>query len=110
MFQGLLFDIVAHKAFDITVVTFICLNMVIMMAENSQNGIKDVLNKINYFFVAVFTGECVIKILALRHYFFTSGWNLFDLAVVVLSLVSKYQLLLDQVMCLTNTKPNFSMK
>ncbi|KAF1675104.1 Sodium channel protein type 5 subunit alpha, partial [Pygoscelis papua] len=88
VFQGLLFDIVSHKAFDITVVTFICLNMVIMMAENSQHGIKDVLNKINYFFVAVFTGECVIKILALRHYFFTSGWNIFDLAVVVLSLVS----------------------
>ncbi|XP_009320790.1 PREDICTED: sodium channel protein type 5 subunit alpha-like [Pygoscelis adeliae] len=88
VFQGLLFDIVSHKAFDITVVTFICLNMVIMMAENSQHDIKDVLNKINYFFVAVFTGECVIKILALRHYFFTSGWNIFDLAVVVLSLVS----------------------
>ncbi|NXA20701.1 SCN5A protein, partial [Ibidorhyncha struthersii] len=88
MFQGLLFDIVSHKAFDITVVTFICLNMVIMMAESNQDNIKDVLNKINYFFVAVFTGECVIKILALRHYFFTSGWNIFDLAVVVLSLVS----------------------
>ncbi|NWS56287.1 SCN5A protein, partial [Chunga burmeisteri] len=88
MFQGLLFDIVSHKAFDITIVTFICLNMVIMMAENSQNGIKDILNKINFVFVAIFTGECVIKILALRHYFFTSGWNIFDLAVVVLSLVS----------------------
>lgn len=81
-----------------------------MMAEGSQDGIKDILNKINYFFVAVFTGECVIKILALRHYFFTSGWNIFDLAVVVLSLVSKYQSLLDQIICLTNTKPNFSMK
>ncbi|KAM6142235.1 sodium channel protein type 5 subunit alpha-like [Phoenicopterus ruber ruber] len=88
VFQGLLFDIVSHKAFDITIVTFICLNMVIMMAENSQNGTKDVLNKINFFFVAVFTAECVIKILALRQYFFTSGWNIFDLAVVVLSLVS----------------------
>ncbi|KAM6338644.1 sodium channel protein type 5 subunit alpha-like [Podargus strigoides] len=87
-FQGLLFDVVSHKAFDITVVTFICLNMVVMMAENSQNGIKDTLNKINYFFVAVFTAECVIKMLALRHYFFTSGWNLFDLTVVVVSLVS----------------------
>ncbi|XP_010183792.1 PREDICTED: sodium channel protein type 5 subunit alpha-like [Mesitornis unicolor] len=88
VFQRLLFDIVSHKAFDITVVTLICLNMVVMMAENTQKSSKDVLNKINYFFVAVFTGECVIKILALRHYFFTSGWNLFDLAVVVLSLVS----------------------
>ncbi|XP_032865608.1 sodium channel protein type 5 subunit alpha [Tyto alba] len=88
VFQGLLFDMVSHKAFDITVVTFICLNMVVMMAESNQNGIKDVLNKINFFFVAVFTAECVIKILALRHYFFTSGWNIFDLAVVILSLVS----------------------
>lgn len=98
MFQGLLFDIVSHKAFDVTVVTLICLNMIVMMAESNQNGIKDVLNKINFFFVAVFTGECVIKILALRHYFFTSGWNLFDLAVVVLSLVSKYKSLLHQVL------------
>ncbi|NXS97833.1 SCN5A protein, partial [Jacana jacana] len=88
VFQGLLFDIVSHKAFDITVVTFICLNMVVMMAENDQDHIKAVLNKINYFFVAVFTAECVIKILALRQYFFTSGWNIFDLAVVVFSLVS----------------------
>ncbi|XP_064906451.1 sodium channel protein type 5 subunit alpha-like [Columba livia] len=88
VFQGLLFDIVSHKTFDVTVVTLICLNMIVMMAESNQDGIKDVLNKINFFFVAVFTGECVIKILALRHYFFTSGWNLFDLAVVVLSLVS----------------------
>uniref|UniRef100_A0A8C6J0X2 Sodium channel protein n=1 Tax=Melopsittacus undulatus TaxID=13146 RepID=A0A8C6J0X2_MELUD len=87
-FQGLLFDIVSHKAFDITVAVFICLNMVIMMAENNQDNVKDVLNKINLFFVAVFTGECIIKILALRHYFFTCGWNIFDLAVVILSLVS----------------------
>ncbi|NWX20914.1 SCN5A protein, partial [Aegotheles bennettii] len=88
VFQGLLFDIVSHKAFDITIIILICLNMIVMMAENSQNDIKDVLNKINFFFVAVFTGECVIKILALRHYFFTSGWNIFDLAVVVVSLIS----------------------
>ncbi|NWR66459.1 SCN5A protein, partial [Bucorvus abyssinicus] len=87
-FQGFLFDIVSHKAFDFTIVTFICLNMVVMMAENNQEGVKDVLNKINYFFVALFTGECVIKILALRYYFFTSGWNVFDLAVVVISLLS----------------------
>ncbi|XP_010004315.1 PREDICTED: sodium channel protein type 5 subunit alpha-like [Chaetura pelagica] len=88
MFQGFLFDIVSHQAFDITVVILICLNMVFMMAENNERDIKNVLNNINHFFVVVFTGECVIKILALRHYFFTSGWNLFDLAVLVLSLLS----------------------
>ncbi|XP_053794496.1 sodium channel protein type 5 subunit alpha-like [Vidua chalybeata] len=87
-FLGLLFDIVSHKAFDITIVIFICLNMVVMMAENNHKGTKEVLNKINYFFVAVFTAECVIKILALRHYYFGSGWNVFDFSVVILSIVS----------------------
>nr|XP_041570270.1 sodium channel protein type 5 subunit alpha [Taeniopygia guttata] len=87
-FLGLLFDIVSHKAFDITIVIFICLNMVVMMAENNDRATKEVLNKINYFFVAVFTAECVIKILALRHYYFGSGWNVFDFSVVILSIVS----------------------
>ncbi|XP_051624243.1 sodium channel protein type 5 subunit alpha-like [Manacus candei] len=88
VFLGLLFDIVMHKAFDIIIVIFICLNMVVMMAENNQEGTKEVLNKINYFFVAVFTAECVIKMLALRQHYFKSGWNLFDFIVVVLSIVS----------------------
>ncbi|KAF2983645.1 hypothetical protein EK904_005573, partial [Melospiza melodia maxima] len=87
-FQGLLFDIVNHKAFDVTIVIFICLNMIVMMAENTDRRTKDVLNKINYFFVAVFTAECVLKILALRHYYFGSGWNVFDFSVVILSIVS----------------------
>ncbi|XP_025947376.1 sodium channel protein type 5 subunit alpha-like [Apteryx rowi] len=88
VFQGFLFDIVSHKAFDITVVILICLNMVVMMVENENKDIKKVLNNINRFFVAVFTGESIIKLLALRHYFFASGWNVFDLAVVILSLIS----------------------
>ncbi|XP_030915597.1 sodium channel protein type 5 subunit alpha [Geospiza fortis] len=87
-FLGLLFDIVNHKAFDITIVIFICLNMIVMMAENNDKRTKDVLNKINYFFVAVFTAECVLKILAFRHYYFGSGWNVFDFSVVILSIVS----------------------
>ncbi|NXM04070.1 SCN5A protein, partial [Tyrannus savana] len=87
-FLGLLFDIVEHKAFDIIVMILICLNMVVMMAEDNQKGTKEVLNKINYFFVAAFTAECVIKILALRQHYFKSGWNLFDFSVVVLSIVS----------------------
>ncbi|XP_058657887.1 sodium channel protein type 5 subunit alpha-like [Ammospiza caudacuta] len=87
-FLGFLFDIVNHKAFDVTIVIFICLNMIVMMAENTDGRTKDVLNKINYFFVAVFTAECVLKILALRHYYFGSGWNVFDFSVVILSIVS----------------------
>ncbi|NWX32295.1 SCN5A protein, partial [Notiomystis cincta] len=87
-FLGLMFDIVSHKAFDVTIVIFIWLNMFVMMAEDNQKDTKEVLNKFNYFFVAVFTAECVIKILALRLYYFGSGWNIFDFSVVVLSIVS----------------------
>ncbi|XP_014729142.1 PREDICTED: sodium channel protein type 5 subunit alpha-like [Sturnus vulgaris] len=87
-FLGWLFDIVSHKAFEITIVIFICLNMIVMVAEDNQKATKDVLNKINYFFVAVFTAECVMKILALRHYYFGSCWNMFDFSVVILSIVS----------------------
>lgn len=78
--------------------------MIVMMAENNQKGTKEVLNKINYFFVAVFTAECVIKMLALRHYYFGSGWNVFDFSVVVLSIVSKYESL-DQVMPILSQNP-----
>ncbi|NWR40195.1 SCNAA protein, partial [Tachuris rubrigastra] len=87
-FLGLLFDVVEHKAFDIIIVIFICLNLFVMMAENNQEGTKEVLNQISYFFMAVFTVECVIKILALRQHYFKSGWNLFDFSVVILSIFS----------------------
>ncbi|KAM9163518.1 sodium channel protein type 5 subunit alpha-like [Pangshura tecta] len=89
-YQGFFFDIVSSKAFEITIVTLICLNMIIMMwtSEDQDKKSKDILEIINKVFVAIFTGECIMKILALRHYFFTDGWNIFDLLVVILSLVS----------------------
>lgn len=49
-----------------------------------------ILNKINLVFIVIFTMECVLKIIALRHYFFTIGWNIFDFVVVILSIVGKY--------------------
>uniref|UniRef100_A0A8D0G2N2 Sodium channel protein n=1 Tax=Sphenodon punctatus TaxID=8508 RepID=A0A8D0G2N2_SPHPU len=89
-YQRFLFDIVSSSAFDIAIVCLICLNMIVMMAEADDHTkeIKGVFDKINLFFVGIFTGECIMKILALRHYFFTIGWNIFDLVIVILSLVS----------------------
>uniref|UniRef100_A0A8C3P9G8 Sodium channel protein n=1 Tax=Chrysemys picta bellii TaxID=8478 RepID=A0A8C3P9G8_CHRPI len=89
-YQGFFFDIVSSKAFEITIVTLICLNMIIMMwvSEDQDEKSKNILEIINKVFVAIFTGECIMKILALRYYFFTDGWNIFDLLVVILSLVS----------------------
>ncbi|XP_005386634.1 PREDICTED: sodium channel protein type 10 subunit alpha isoform X4 [Chinchilla lanigera] len=89
-YQGFVFDIVTRQAFDISIMVLICLNMITMMVEtDDQNEEKTkILGKINQFFVAVFTGECVMKMFALRHYYFTNGWNVFDFIVVLLSIGS----------------------
>ncbi|XP_073078769.1 sodium channel protein type 11 subunit alpha isoform X2 [Manis javanica] len=88
--QGLMFDLVTSQAFDITIIILIILNMLCMMAESDQQpkSTKNVLEQLNLAFVGIFTIECLIKIFALRQYYFTNGWNLFDCVIVVLSIVS----------------------
>uniref|UniRef100_A0A7N4PJ42 Sodium channel protein n=1 Tax=Sarcophilus harrisii TaxID=9305 RepID=A0A7N4PJ42_SARHA len=88
-YQGFLFDIVTKQAFDVTIMFLICLNMVTMMVETDDQSPEkiSILAKINLLFVGIFTGECVIKVIALRHYYFTNSWNIFDFVVVILSIV-----------------------
>ncbi|KAM6295394.1 sodium channel protein type 4 subunit alpha isoform 2-T2 [Aegotheles albertisi] len=88
-FQGKVFDFVTKQVFDITIMILICLNMVTMMVEtDDQSELKtSVLYKINLVFIVIFTGECVLKMFALRHYYFTIGWNIFDFVVVILSIL-----------------------
>ncbi|XP_052042942.1 sodium channel protein type 10 subunit alpha isoform X4 [Apodemus sylvaticus] len=89
-YQGFVFDIVTRQAFDIVIMVLICLNMITMMVETDDQSEEKtkVLGRINQFFVAVFTGECVMKMFALRQYYFTNGWNVFDFIVVILSIGS----------------------
>ncbi|XP_045411602.1 sodium channel protein type 11 subunit alpha [Lemur catta] len=88
--QGLVFDLVTSQVFDIVIISLIILNMISMMAEsdNQPANTKLVLERLNLAFVVIFTIECLIKIFALRQYYFTNGWNLFDCVIVVLSIVS----------------------
>ncbi|XP_048373453.1 sodium channel protein type 4 subunit alpha [Sphaerodactylus townsendi] len=87
-FQGMIFDFVTQQAFDIVIMILICLNMVTMMVEtDDQSQTKiDILFQINLVFIVIFTSECLLKMVALRYYFFTVGWNIFDFVVVVLSI------------------------
>ncbi|XP_074996976.1 sodium channel protein type 5 subunit alpha-like [Calonectris borealis] len=89
-YQGFLFDIVTHQAFDVVIMILICLNMITMMVETYEQSVTktNVLNKINILFVAVFTAECVLKLVALRQYYFSNAWNIFDLVVVIMSLIA----------------------
>ncbi|NXH12998.1 SCN8A protein, partial [Bucco capensis] len=90
--QGAVFDFVTQQAFDIVIMMLICLNMVTMMVETDTQSkqMEDILYWINLVFVIFFTCECVLKMFALRHYYFTIGWNIFDFVVVILSIVGMF--------------------
>ncbi|XP_048835100.1 sodium channel, voltage-gated, type I like, alpha b isoform X2 [Brienomyrus brachyistius] len=91
-FQGCVFDIITKQAFDIVIMILICLNMVTMMVETDDQTEKmdKILQRINLVFIVLFTGECVLKMISLRHYYFTIGWNVFDFVVVILSIVGMF--------------------
>uniref|UniRef100_A0A3P8WIY0 Sodium channel protein n=1 Tax=Cynoglossus semilaevis TaxID=244447 RepID=A0A3P8WIY0_CYNSE len=88
-FQAFFFDLVGKQAFDIIIMSLILLNMITMMVETDEQSryMETVLNNVNLGFIVVFTCECFLKIIALRCYFFTVGWNIFDFVVVILSIV-----------------------
>ncbi|XP_030632858.1 sodium channel, voltage gated, type VIII, alpha subunit b isoform X1 [Chanos chanos] len=90
--QGMVFDFVTQQAFDISIMMLICLNMVTMMVETDDQSqeMENILYWINFIFIVAFTGEFVLKLFALRHYYFTNGWNIFDCVVVILSIVGMF--------------------
>uniref|UniRef100_A0A3Q0SWB2 Sodium channel protein n=1 Tax=Amphilophus citrinellus TaxID=61819 RepID=A0A3Q0SWB2_AMPCI len=90
--QGMVFDFVTQQVFDISIMMLICLNMVTMMVETDDQSeeTENVLYWVNFVFIVVFTGEFLLKLFALRHYYFTNGWNIFDVVVVILSIVGMF--------------------
>uniref|UniRef100_A0A9J7WZB0 Sodium channel protein n=1 Tax=Cyprinus carpio carpio TaxID=630221 RepID=A0A9J7WZB0_CYPCA len=88
-FQGLVFDLVTKQFFDIFIMVMICLNMVTMMVETDDQSeeMENILFLINFVFIVLFTGECILKIIALRYHYFSIGWNIFDFVVVILSIL-----------------------
>lgn len=88
----MVFDFVTKQFFDIFIMVLICLNMVTMMVETDDQSTEKefILYYINLFFIVIFTGECVLKLIALRYHYFSVGWNIFDFVVVILSIVGKW--------------------
>ncbi|CAH1250120.1 SCN2A [Branchiostoma lanceolatum] len=97
--QGWFYDMALNTKFDITIMVFICLNMVSMMIEHYRQSdkLKEVLELINIIFIAVFTFEAVLKIIGQRWYYFKQPWNIFDFVVVVMSLLGIVMITLFQV-------------
>lgn len=66
----------------------IVMNMITMGLEHygQDATFTKSLNYVNLVFIAIFTLECAMKLIGLRHYYFKQPWNVFDFVVVVLSI------------------------
>lgn len=89
--QAILFEIVTDKKFDMIIMLFIGLNMLTMTMDHYQQtkAFSDVLDYLNMIFICIFSSECLMKMFALRYHYLTEPWNLFDLVVVILSILGK---------------------
>ncbi|XP_066158520.1 sodium channel protein para isoform X2 [Euwallacea fornicatus] len=87
--QAIVFEIVTNKKFDMIIMLFIGLNMLTMTMDHYQQKetFTKVLDYLNMIFIVIFTTECLMKCFALRYHYFTEPWNLFDLVVVILSIL-----------------------
>ncbi|XP_046815820.1 sodium channel protein para isoform X3 [Vespa crabro] len=87
--QAIVFEIVTDKMFDMIIMLFIGLNMLTMTLDHYQmsDTFSSVLDYLNMIFIVIFTTECLMKIFALRYHYFKEPWNLFDLTVVILSIL-----------------------
>uniref|UniRef100_A0A8C1VIF3 Sodium channel protein n=1 Tax=Cyprinus carpio TaxID=7962 RepID=A0A8C1VIF3_CYPCA len=61
----------------------------VIFHDQSQET-ENILYWVNFIFIVAFTTEFVLKLFALRHYYFTNGWNIFDCVVVILSIVGMF--------------------
>lgn len=107
----MVFDFVTKQVFDISIMILICLNMVTMMVETDDQSkyMTLVLSRINLVFIVLFTGEFVLKLISLRYYYFTIGWNIFDFVVVILSIVGK-NTTTTETCALENTSPQILLQ
>jgi len=75
--------------FELSITLCIVANTVVLAMEHhgASHALEAALIVANNVFMAVFTAECVIKIMALQKEYFQSGWNVFDFIIVLISYI-----------------------
>lgn len=93
-----MFDVTSNQKFDIFIMICIFFNMLAMCAESYQQSDLAVfiLSIINKVFILIFTAECVMKLVALNWRFFKFPWNIFDMIIVILSILGIIKLVFDK--------------
>lgn len=72
-------------------VVLICLNAVTMMVQTDRDSMmkETILFWFYFIFIIIFFIEFLLKIIALRKHYFTSGWNILDFVVLVVCIVGE---------------------
>lgn len=78
--------------FELAIVVLILLNMVAMAQEHYQQSqaYTDALDIMNIIFTTIFTLEALVKIIGMRWHYLRRAWNVFDLIIVILSVLGKF--------------------
>lgn len=90
-FQRFIFDLVTSQAFNIIIMVLICFQAITLMIQSDEQNrqMDTAVLWLQLLFIILYTGECVLKLIAFRCNYFTSGWNILDFIVVICSITGK---------------------
>ncbi|XP_059251471.1 sodium channel protein type 7 subunit alpha [Mustela nigripes] len=88
-FQGFVFDLVTSEVFNAIIMALICFQAITIMIQSDEQSknMNIALYWINLVLIILYTGECVLKLIAFHCNYFTIGWNIFDFMVVIFSVI-----------------------
>ncbi|KAJ8670425.1 hypothetical protein QAD02_001684 [Eretmocerus hayati] len=94
---AMFYDLSNSRRFEIAIFVLIFLNMLTMGIEHygQPHAVFFILEVSNAFFTTVFSLEAIVKIIGLRHHYFTVPWNLFDFLLVLASILG---ILMEDIM------------
>ncbi|CAK91591.1 unnamed protein product (macronuclear) [Paramecium tetraurelia] len=94
-------EIISSNPFEIFILSVIILNTCVMMIQylRSPQELTDAIQSLNWIFLAIFSIEAILKLIVYRKFYFSSGWNVFDFTVVLLTILG---VILEQSNVLSN--------
>ena len=85
--KNLMVSIVNHVIFEYIILFAIFLSVVVLAMTYNGASLDYILTLeiINYFLIGFFNIEMILKLMAYKHLYFKSGWNIFDFIIVTVT-------------------------
>ncbi|XP_030833315.1 sodium channel protein type 4 subunit alpha B isoform X3 [Strongylocentrotus purpuratus] len=95
--QNFFYRLTTSNKFELVIVTVIVMNMILMMIDHygMSQELTDITAKFNIVFTSIFVCEAVLKLIGYSWYYFKIPWNVFDIIVVIFSVLG---IVLDDVL------------